>query len=181
MAAAIKRKPHLAKNSNGLVGALRATLGPLTLLDRPYDGGLQQHTIMNSAASSLITSFVTGEAIRIGDSTEQCLVIDHNVRLQVDILQEVTRYYVIDHPRLVSVREGQRQILKTLFNIYLDAVDDRRNRALLPQATLDRLDQGDGPHRLVADLLARMTERQVIQTFRTLTGIIPNPATYFDV
>ncbi|MCQ3805519.1 MAG: dNTP triphosphohydrolase [Acidimicrobiia bacterium] len=179
--AAIKRKPHLADGSNGLERVLRAALGPMPLLDRPYDGGLQQHTIMNSAVSSQITSFVGEEAVQISDTAEQGLVINPEVRRQVEILQEVTRYYVIDHPRLVTVREGQRQILKTLFNIYLEAIANERNPALLPQATIDRLDRGDEPCRLVANLLARMTERQAIQTYRKLTGIIPSPVAHFDV
>ena len=179
--AAIKRKPHLAEGANGLERTLRAALGPMPLLDRPYDGGLQQHTIMNSAVSSQITSFVTEEAVQVSDTPEQGLVINPEVRQQVEILQEVTHYYVIDHPRLVTVREGQRQILKTLFGIYLEAIANERNRALLPQATIDRINRGDEPRRLVADLLARMTERQAIQTFRKLTGIIPSPVAYFDV
>ena len=136
---------------------------------------------MNSAVSSQITSFVTEEAVQISDTAEQGLVINPEVRQQVEILQEVIHYYVIDHPRLVTVREGQRQILKTLFDIYLEAIANERNRALLPQATIDRINRGDEPHRLVADLLARMTERQAIQTYRKLTGIIPSPVAHFDV
>ena len=153
----------------------------MALLDRPYDGGRIQHTIMNASASSLITQFVTGNAVRIADPNEQGVVIDHDTRSQVKLLKEVTHYYVINHPRLVSIREGQREILRTLFRIYLDVLDDKRNPVLLPQATLDRLESGDKPHRLVADLLAGMTERQAIQTFRRLTGIIPSPVAYFDV
>ena len=52
-------------------------------------------------------------------------------------------------------------------------------QALLSQATRDRLGSGDGPHRLVADLLAAMTERQVIQTYQRFTGIISTSTAYF--
>jgi len=136
---------------------------------------------MNDAASSLITQFITEDAIRLSDPSEDRRVkIDPGIRLQVDILKEVTYYYVISHPRLVSVREGQRAMLRRLFDIYLEVLDGKRNQALLPQATRDRLERGDGPHRLVADLLAAMTERQVIQTYQRFTGIISTPTAYFD-
>ncbi len=181
LAGAAERKPELAERADGLNRALESVLGPMALLDRPYDGGRLQQTIMNAAASSLITQFVTGNAVRISSSAEKSVVIDQDIRLQVTLLKEVTHHYVIGHPRLVSVREGQREILRTLFKIFLEVLDGKRNPALLPQATVDRLERGDKPHRMVADLLAGMTERQAIQTFRRFTGIIPSAVAYFDV
>ena len=71
-------------------------------------------------------------------------------------------------------------MLRKLFDIYLDVLDGKRNQGLLSQATRDRLESGDDPHRLVADLLAAMTERQVIQTYQRPTGILPTPTAYFD-
>ncbi len=96
-------------------------------------------------------------------------------------LKAATKYYVIDNPRIVSVREGQRELLRKLFCIFMEALEGKRNRALLPQATQDRLESGDGYPRLAADLLAGMTERQAIQTYQRLTGIVPGPAPYFDL
>lgn len=181
LAGAAERRPELAERADGLNRALESVLGPMALLDRPYDGGRLQQTIMNAAASSLITQFVTGNAVRISSSSEKGVVIDEDIRLQVTLLKEVTHHYVIGHPRLVSVREGQREILRSLFKIFLEVLDGKRNPALLPQATVDRLGSGDKPHRVVADLLAGMTERQAIQTFRRFTGIIPSAVAYFDV
>ncbi|MDE0375333.1 MAG: dNTP triphosphohydrolase [bacterium] len=178
--AAQKRKKSL-REQEGLGRALRTVLGPMRLLDGPYDGGQRQRTIMNEAASSLITQFITEDAIRLCDPSEGRRVkIDPSIRLQVDLLKEVTYYYVISHPRLVSVREGQRAMVRKLFDIYLEVLEEKRNQALLPQATRDRLEDGDGPHRLAADLLAAMTERQVIQTYQRFTGIISTPTAYFD-
>ena len=44
------------------------------------------------------------------------------MRLQVDLLKEATRYYVIDHPRVVSIREGQKEMLRKLFEIYTEVL-----------------------------------------------------------
>ena len=103
------------------------------------------------------------------------------MRLQVDLLKEVTRYYVIDHPRVVSIREGQKEILRKLFEIYAEVLAGTRKQTMLPRATRDRLDSGDRSPRLVADLLAGMTERQVIQNYQRLTGILPWPMSHFDL
>lgn len=179
--AAKERKGSLAKAEGSLEQALGALLGPWSLLDTPYDGGRRQQTLIDAATSSLITQFLAGEAIRICQPSEERRVeIAPEIRLQVDLLQEVTHYYVINHPRLVSVREGQREMLRKLFEIYVEVLDQKRNQALLPQATRDRLRSGDGSPRLAADLLASMTERQVIQSYQRFQGITPTPTAYFD-
>ena len=163
-------------------GMLQTVLGPLALLDGPYDGSRRQRTIINEATSTLITQFITGRAIRVNElPAKKCLDIDREIRLQVELLKATTKYYVIDNPRIVSVREGQRELLRKLFCIFMEALEEKRNRALLPQATQDRLESGDGYPRLAADLLAGMTERQAIQTYQRLTGIVPGPAPYFDL
>ena len=184
--AATSRKPDLASGGYNLKTVLGAALGLLGFLDAPYDGGRRQREIMNAATSSLITQFITGDAIRICDPSEQRSVeIDPEIRLQVELLKELTWYYVIDHPRIVSIRKGERAVLKQLFQIYVDVVgnrqDNRRYRALVPQQTRDRLGSGDSVPRLVADLLAGMTERQVIQTYQRFTGTVQSPTAYFDV
>ena len=109
------------------------------------------------------------------------MMINPEIRLQVDLLKELTRYYVIDHPRIASIREGQKEMVRKLFEIYMEVLAGRRKETLLPQATRDRLDSGDCAPRLAADLLAGMTERQVIQNYQRLTGIVPGPMSYFDL
>ena len=72
-------------------------------------------------------------------------------------------------------------MLRRLFDIYVEVVDEKRSQALLPQAIRDRCKSGDGAPRLVADFLAGLTERQVIQAYHRLTGITPRPVSYFDL
>ena len=45
-------------------------------------------------------------------------------------------------------------MLRKLFDIYIEVVEGKRKPALLPQAARERLESGDEPPRLVADLLA---------------------------
>ena len=164
-----------------LEDALHSILGTMILLDTPYNGERRQRILIDSATSALITQFITGSAIKICEPpAERSLEIDPYIQLQVKLLKELTRYYVIDHPRVASIREGQKAMLRKLFEIYMDVLASRK-KTLLPQATRDRLDSGDCAPRLVADLLAGMTERQVIQNYQRLTGIVPGPMSYFDL
>lgn len=179
--AAVEQDSELGKGAD-LEKVLEAVLGNLALLDRPYDGGWRQRTIMNSASSSLITQFITGRAIRIlSPPSDKTVEIDPEIRKQVELLQAVTKYYVINHPRLVGVREGQREMLAKLAEVYAEALTGERNKALVPEGTRDRFKNGEGVGRLVADLLTTMTERQVVQNYQRLMGIVPSPAAYFDV
>ena len=182
LAAAAERRPDLLQRSHSLRDVLRQSLGAMVEIDTPYDGGRRQRRIINRATSSFITRFVSGNAISIcHPSDDASLHVDPDSRLQVDLLKEVTRYYVIDHPRIAGVREGQRAMMRRLFDIYVEVVDGSRSRALLPETMRDRLDSGDGAPRLVADFLAGMTERQVIQTHHRLTGITQGPVSHFDL
>ena len=181
ISAATERNSRLAE-AGDLVQALASVLGTMALLDGPYDGGRKQRTLIDAATSALITQFITGNAIQICDpSQDSSITIDPDIRLQVTLLQEVTYYYVIGHPRIASIREGQREMLAKLFDFYIDVINGTRNQALLPEPTRDRLQSGDNASRLAADLLAGMTERQVTQTYQRLTGILPGPISYFDL
>lgn len=170
------------KGRGDLDKALLAVLGNMWRIDYPYDGGRKHRTLLNAATSSLISQFVSADAIHINPpSEEMSIFIDPDIRLQVDLLKEVTLYYVIDHSRIAGVREGQCEMLRKLFGIYVEVVDGKRSHALLPVSIEDRNDSGDGTPRLVADFLAGLTERQVIQAYHRLTGITPGPVSYFDL
>ena len=72
-------------------------------------------------------------------------------------------------------------MLAKLAEVYAEALTGERNEALVPEGTRDRFKNGEGVGRLVADLLTTMTERQVVQNYQRLMGIVPSPAAYFDV
>ncbi len=185
-AAAIHReKPYLATDETELGKRLVSLLDPgFSRLDAPFDGGGHQRDTLREAASGLITTFTN--AISLCEPAEddaRTVKIEERARTDVTLLKELTKYYVIEHPRLVSIRAGQRRMLAKLFGIYLEAIESKKDRALalLTQATRDRLYSGDSPQRLTADLLAGMTERQIVQTYQRLMGFVPGPVSYFDI
>ena len=153
-------------------------------LDAPFDGRRQQREALRTAASALITRFINAISLREATAEDTRLVkIDKEAEFDVKLLKGLTKHYVIQHPRVVSIRAGQRRMLETLFSVYVDVIGSKkhRDRALLPQAIRDRRDRGDSSQRLAADLLASMTERQVVQTYQRLMGLVPGSVSYFDV
>ena len=186
VARAIHRgKPQIASSETELGERLVSLLDPgFAQLDAPFDGGGHQRDTLREAASGLITTFIS--AISLREPTEddaRTVKIEERARTDVALLKELTKHYVLEHPRMVSIRAGQRRMLAKLFRVYLEAIESRTDRelALLPQATRDRLEIGDSPQRLAADLLASMTERQVVQTYQRLMGLATSPVSYFDI
>ncbi len=155
-----------------------------SFLNAPYRGSGQQREALRASTSLLLTSFIN--AVTLEGNPPEVVICPERHR-EVDLLKQLTMYYVIRHPRVVGVREGQRRMLKKLFDIYVEVISRSQERsqerlqALLPQSTIDRLHSGDTVKRLAADLLAGMTERQVIQTYHRLNGMAPGPLAHFDL
>ena len=180
-----KEERDLTEDLTKVKEGLMSLMDPYFLpLDAPFDGRRQQREVLRAAASALITRFINAISLREPTAEDARLVeIDKEAEFDVKLLKGLTKYYVIQHPRVVSIRAGQRRMLKTLFSIYLEVIGDKkhRDRALLPKAIKDRRDGGDRPQRLAADLLASMTERQVVQTYQRLMGLATSPVSYFDI
>lgn len=175
------RTGNNAEVEERLVSLLDPYFSPL---DAPFDGRRQQREALRTAASALITRFTNAISLRepIAKDTRR-VRIDEEADLDVKLLKGLTEHYVIQHPRVVSVRAGQRRMLETLFSIYVEVIGSKehRDRVLLPQAIRDRRNNGDSSQRLAADLLSSMTERQVVQTYQRLMGFVPGPVSYFDI
>lgn len=177
--------PGLAQDETEVGKRIVFLLDPgFSQLDAPFDGGRHQRHTLRQAVSGLITTFINAISLRepTRDDTRTVRIEEH-ARTNVTLLKELTKYYVILHPRVVSLRTGQRRMLQKLFDIYVEAISSSKtsDHTLLPLATRDRLNSGDSPERLAADLLASMTERQVVQTYQRLMGFVPGSISYFDL
>lgn len=181
----LRENPGLARDETEVGKRLVSLLDPgFSQLDAPFDGGRHQRHTLRQAASGLITTFTNAISLRepTGHDT-RTVEIETDARTNVTLLKELTKYYVILHPRVVGLRAGQRRMLQKLFNIYVNAISSSKtsDHTLLPLPTRDRLDSGDSPERLAADLLASMTERQVVQTYQRLMGFVPGSISHFDL
>lgn len=143
----------------------------------PYDD-----TLVNRAGLSIWKSQAIGryiDALRLADPVANAgkrVKIDPDLRLQVALLKELTWYYVIDNPDMANQRYGQRRIIKMLFKAYQrslnwdDSVFPKRYREFLHRVRELGQDSQENLIRLVADLIASMTEREAIDVYGRLTG-----------
>lgn len=151
----------------------------------PFAGTYNQRAEMNFLSSLLIRRYILGpdngtKAITLSSSGAGPFVkIDSRLRAEVDLLKELMRYYVFENPALLAQQLGQRRVIRDLFNILYEAAQPAsKNSGLIPPPFCDTLKTITGSAkrdraRLVADLIASMTEQQALLFHQRLTGVAP--------
>jgi dGTPase len=90
------------------------------------------------------------------------------------MLKELTWTYVIEAPSLAARQHGQKRVIEELFTIYTELAANPQNWKVFPPFYRDRLRDADGQKdevvRTCVDLIASMTESQVIAMHHRLTG-----------
>jgi dGTPase len=90
------------------------------------------------------------------------------------MLKELVWTYVIEAPALATQQYGQRKIIRELFSIYSEAAAAEDKRKIFPAYYRERLDAAGTDTaetcRICVDLIASLTEAQVINMHQRLTG-----------
>lgn len=146
-----------------------------------FRGGHDDHALLSEFRSSMVDHFITSVRVSEGETT----LVPTDVQREIDILQALTRCYVIESPAVQSQRFGQRQMIRTIFHIYFEQASTRPKGTgsrppflqIFPQLWRDRIgdllpNETAAIKRQIADLLASMTEQQVCDTHAKLTGQI---------
>ena len=130
------------------------------------------------AMSNLVPSKINLYAT--GLSLDACgrLVEDPDMRRELDLLKSLAWTYVIESPALAAQQQGQREIIKALFDYYLAAASE--NAHALPSWARSykedavRMAQHDPPDsaevRLACDVVASLSERQAYAIYSRITG-----------
>lgn len=137
----------------------------------PYSGTSEQRSKLRYFNAQLIHRYI--DAVKL-DQASRTVRIDNDIRKEVAILKELTWTYVIEAPALSAQREGQKQVIRRLFNVYADAAASRRKWGIFPPYYKDRLRKSSSQSartRIVVDLITGMTEKQAVETYRQFTGI----------
>jgi dGTPase len=161
-----------------------ATLGPLP---ENYGGGRDAQIALRK-----ITSFNIGESVNrpVVDGTH--LIIDKSLEWKHKFLQQMIWEYVIRNPRLASQQEGQRRIIRTLFETYQKALTSGRFDLLptvfeavaqkLPKQPKNIDDPKNDPRRpqiarIAADIVASLTDQQALTIYQRILGVAPGAVT----
>lgn len=137
---------------------------------RPFDGSSAQRGTLNWFSAQLINRFILAAKLK-----GEALQIPAQERFEVDTLKLVMKHFVFGHPALAAQQHGQRRVVRDLFQTFWSAAKsaDEQNQKLLPLQFREMLQSaGDDTARarLVADLIAGLTERDAISIHQRLTG-----------
>lgn len=173
----------------------------------PFDGTPQQQNELEAFTSFLIEYYLNriyysnpsnqklkpkeDAYISIRNKKEGCeLYISDRLEEQLNILQQITKYYVIRQPALMAQQRGQRRIIRETFEaLYEEAGKGDLSWSAIPAPYRNWLETGhnrignlnndaEQRARLVADFITSMTEPQVVAIHKRLTG--DNPGSLQD-
>jgi len=143
-------------------------------IQEPYSGTREQRSQLRFFTSQLISRYVNGVHI---DTTAKSVRIDSEYEKEVTILKELTWTYVIEAPNQGLLREGQRSVIKRLFEVYSDAIISPKRWSIFPPYYREELETSDTAaekKRTVVDLIAGMTEPQALDAYRQVIGAWPS-------
>ncbi len=147
-----------------------------------YRGTLRQRAALKAFTSAKIGQFVRAAVLTERDGDGRAIRVPPLLRIEIEFLQRLVWHYVIRNPRLATQQYGQREVVRRLFDIYLDGVQ-RRDVNLLPPryhedlAVLPASDHPSRPHpsevRLTVDIVSGFTDTQAVVMYRRLLGSAP--------
>jgi len=146
-------------------------LGIFWRIYEPYAGTREHRSRLRYFTSQLIHRYVNGIQI---DAKKKTLDINPEYEKEVAILKELTWTYVIEAPGQGLQREGQRTIIKRLFEVYSDAAVTEKKWSIFPPYYREELRDSvsaTAKTRTVVDLIAGMTEPQAIEAYRQMIGV----------
>ena len=152
-------------------------------------GTFEQKAQIKRISSQLIQNYIKSVKLGIeyGISDRGYLQQHPHKEQELKFLQRIVWYYVISNPRLATQRFGQKRIVRTLFTMYLEAIESgdlsfipvRFVREYLALCDRDyrrsRENQGEDISqekvRMAVDIVASLSEAEAVLKYRRLTGI----------
>lgn len=156
----------------------------------PYEGTEDEQRTLNQFVSSMIARYL--EAVQetapdreniyldnSGQTEAPTLEIDPKFSREIGILKQLTFYHVISNPTLAAQQHGQENIIDELFEmLYDESEPEDILSSAIPAPYRDQLgelnDQDDPERaRIIADMIAAMTEPQAVTLHKRLVGHSP--------
>jgi dGTPase len=136
----------------------------------PYEGTREQRQQLRSLTSILIDRYLRAAKLVEGGSGVE---ISEEEVLEVKILKQITREYILSNPSLVAQQRGQQRIIRFLFNEIMDSIEKAKPQApsFLPRRLADLWTLSGGSHaRFACDCVSSLTEREANALFARLAG-----------
>lgn len=142
-------------------------------ISRAYDGSAEHRAALRNFTATLIGRYINAVSLREEDSGI-VLCVDSDLRSEVVMLKELTWTYVIEASSLAAQQRGQIHLIDDLFRVYVEAASMESSWKIFPTYYRERLRDAAGNDaenmRICVDLIAGMTESQVVAMHRRVTG-----------
>jgi dGTPase len=148
-------------------------------IERPYDGTRDCRERLYACTSTLIHTFIHATDLKAPDGGSRAITRSEMIGTQVELLKEMIWCYVIYNPSLGGHQHGQRQVIRTIFDVLNHACISGRDYLLPPfykNKWEELLEASNGivavrdRARLVADAVSSMTDEQALRFFQRLTA-----------
>jgi dGTPase len=180
VARVVKANPHRFQNFLDATYNLKGQYPP---------GSFEQKAQIKRISSQLIQTYIQSVELssEYGNQSDTMisrrgyLKYNRNRAEELKFLQRIVWAYVISDPRLATQRYGQKRIIKTLFEIYLEAIGDR-DLSFIParfvkefleieQQTGNKTEMSPEKTRMAVDIIAGLSETEAVLQYRRLLGI----------
>jgi dGTPase len=172
VARVVQANPHRFQNFLNATYNLKGQYPP---------GSFEQKAQIKRISSQLIQNYVQSVQLTTKYGDRGHLKYNRNREEELKFLQRIVWSYVISNPRLATQRYGQKRIIKTLFEIYLQAISDRDLSFIPARFVREFLEieanLGNSPElnreqtRMAVDIVAGLSEAEAVIQYRRLTGI----------
>jgi dGTPase len=141
-------------------------------------GSIEEITHTKRVGSELIQRYIQSVSLRHIYGEHGYLERSQTEEIELQFLQQIVRRYVILNPRLTTQQFGQKKIIRTLFEVYKEAVEKGKTDLIparfLKDSSLDNLfsvESGENQKRRIAiDIVASFSETEAIVMYRRFTG-----------
>ena len=178
VAKVVKANPHRFQNFLNATYNLKGQYRP---------GSFEQKAQIKRISSQLIQTYIHSVELSTEYGDRGYLKYNRNREEELKFLQRIVWSYVISDPRLSTQRYGQKRIVKTLFEIYLEAIRDR-DLSFIPARFVKEFLEIEQNHgntkmtpektRMAVDIIAGLSEAEAVVQYRRLIGV--SQGSFFD-
>ncbi|HEV8575388.1 MAG TPA: dNTP triphosphohydrolase [Dehalococcoidia bacterium] len=145
----------------------------LLSIDRPYHSRADERISLRAMGSGLITRYMN--AVELVNATDKDVgfCVPDSIVYEVGVLKELTWFYIIERPSLALIHQGQREVIRAVFDLFATAAQ-RNDLRLFPAAFAERIEFAEtepAKRRIVVDMIAGMTEASATDVYLRTRGV----------
>lgn len=171
-----------SKYSSETVNSTFVAILGMIPIDSAFSGTDRERANLRHVTGGFMDTFVRSVSLNPSPAAQApYFSVPEDIRLRIELLKQLTWQYVICHPALAIRQEGQRSIIRGLFEIFCAAADSKHEperrfipiplKARLLRFSGDSTDDIEARRRAVCDFIATMSDREAADYYTKLKGL----------